>query len=954
MPRVALRNFTGGEVTPTLSARYDLKKFGSFLQVCRNFIPNLHGDIERRPGFRWVDTLPNDRTTGSPSGAVLIPFMYNTEVENNYVLLFRFDGLIDIAGVKCGADGKAIHPIEYVPLGTAEMHHNYVPPKELYELSYAQVADVLYIAHPNHALSKVTRSGAFPYVWNFESVSINKSLPKPVGLEAKWVSGNGEDTVEPDYDLYYVVSAVDAEGVESLPSDPGITKGKYATDWVVGNHVDLSWNPVPGADHYRVYRVAAGYYGLIAVVEQPDEGFVSFQDNNIEADVSISPKEDWNPFLEKDENGNDKVNNPATICFHNQRMWLGGGSLHPATLYASRTGDFESFRKSLPLQDDDPLEFMLASGSVDDIKWLSSFDNLLIGTAGSEYKASASGGAITPSDCHVTAQSYWGSSGLQPLLIGQSILHAQRANQHVRDLYYTWESDSYTGNDLSLLAPQLVEGHDLYQWCFQQSPGSCLWIVRSDGVLLCLTYMKEQNVFGWSVHELGDNGKAISVAVINGEREDVVFAVVQRGDIYTLERLERRFSDEDGIEDSFYLDCARTFEGNGLTSISGTETFTQSWLTAEVVTSSESEPYEPPAPPTPPDDNDADADADADADSDADSDADADADADSDADTGDYYIQHDLAFELSYAEVVAFLSSSAASSLSAGDGYVAYTATRPARRVNGYNYDFYANGGTGPSGNMSSWGFMGRLATQCTVDDSDLTLVLDNALELERNSAVGSFARIGGEIMKVTGTTISSVSSSRMIVFVVRGCADTFPETHSSGSEVWFYQSGVVVDATPRAAGTRMIFDVEPTINGDDAGTMTRKSISVTGRASRPYPPAGVKIQDQWRPSSARGEVTISWVGRDRAALGSSLVGFYDRSVNATESDVTYQYKLWHTYTGPSNPVTLAIGTTSGTSVTVGPFSLNVGHVGVYFELWAVKDGVESAHFQHSFTYWRT
>ena len=54
MPRVAFRNFTGGEVTPTLSARYDLQKFGSFLQCCENFIPNLHGDIERRPGISSI------------------------------------------------------------------------------------------------------------------------------------------------------------------------------------------------------------------------------------------------------------------------------------------------------------------------------------------------------------------------------------------------------------------------------------------------------------------------------------------------------------------------------------------------------------------------------------------------------------------------------------------------------------------------------------------------------------------------------------------------------------------------------------------------------------------------------------------------------------------------------------------------------------------------------------
>ena len=57
MARIAFRNFTGGEVTPTLSARYDLQKFGTFLQCCQNFVPNLHGDIERRAGTRFVAEL---------------------------------------------------------------------------------------------------------------------------------------------------------------------------------------------------------------------------------------------------------------------------------------------------------------------------------------------------------------------------------------------------------------------------------------------------------------------------------------------------------------------------------------------------------------------------------------------------------------------------------------------------------------------------------------------------------------------------------------------------------------------------------------------------------------------------------------------------------------------------------------------------------------------------------
>ena len=84
--RVAFRNFTGGEVSPSLAARYDLQKAGSFLASCFNFIPNLHGDIERRPGTRFVANLNGP--------AVLLPFQFNTEPENNYVLIFMKDRIM--------------------------------------------------------------------------------------------------------------------------------------------------------------------------------------------------------------------------------------------------------------------------------------------------------------------------------------------------------------------------------------------------------------------------------------------------------------------------------------------------------------------------------------------------------------------------------------------------------------------------------------------------------------------------------------------------------------------------------------------------------------------------------------------------------------------------------------------------------------------------------------------
>lgn len=673
MPRVAFRNFTGGEVTPTLSARYDLQKFGSFLQCCENFIPNLHGDIERRPGMRLIADL------GGKS--VLIPFQFNTEPENNYVLIFQ-SGSIRVAST----DGL---------LADVSIDSPYAM-EDVYDLSTAQAGDIVYLAHKNYALRKLTRSGTAPdYAWALEEVALNQSIDAPGAPTVTFVRDNPDDDASLNYTLRYVVTAVDADGVESVASAVGSTTGKYPTDWVVGNHVDLTWTAVEGAEEYNVYRESAGYYGFIGVAsggsatggaltglrmgtlttsnilrfagsitrtviignghvpnadttsaltvsEGEQNAFLvngklfvwvtkttttttwsqsydqengtswestttstreqfwamldcpagtpagtygsyttgnlgsnaaypsgdvdaytvvpvfsagttlRFTDQNFEPDTATTPKEDWNPFADG--------NNPATVAFHQQRLVLGGTKDDPASFFMSRTGDYENFRKSRPLQDDDPVEYMLASGSIDEIRWMASFGDLLIGTSGAEYKATSGGAAITSSDVQISVQSYWGSSGLAPLIIGQSVMHCQRSGSHVRDLYYSWESDGYAGNDLSLLAPQLVESHHIMQWAFQQSPGSNIWAVRDDGVLLCLTYMKEQNVYGWSRHVT--QGKVLSVAVISGSQEDVVMLVVERevggAKKYFLERLAGRFRDTDGIEEAFYVDGGLT------------------------------------------------------------------------------------------------------------------------------------------------------------------------------------------------------------------------------------------------------------------------------------------------------------------------------------------------------------------------------------------------------------
>ncbi|MDD2967181.1 MAG: hypothetical protein PHN64_06850 [Desulfovibrionaceae bacterium] len=519
--RIVCNNFTGGEISPTLSARYDLARHSNALQCMENMLPCLHGGAARRAGMRYLAQLN--------SHSVLIPFSFNAEAEQNFIIILQ-DGQFLVANT------AGLLPQYSTGQGTAAPY----AAAHLEAISYAQVGDVLYLAHKSYPLHKIMRTGQAPeYDWSVQAVVLNSSLPAPA-LPAVSFSGSAGS-----YTLRYTVVAVDAQGKESLPSPAGeCPTGRHPSDWVQGNSATITWAAVDGAVEYTLYREEAGYFGFIGTSKQ-----CSFSDQNYEADIADTPREDWNPFAEG--------NNPSTVAFHQQRMVLAGTAHSPQALYLSRTGDFENFRKSRPLQDDDPIEYQLASGTIDAIKWAVSFGDLLVGTAGCEYRATGEGGVLTTRNVNISAQSYWGSAGLHPIIIGNSVLHVQRHGARVRDLYYSLEKDGYAGNDLAIMAPHLFEGHSLRQWAYQQSPASTIWIVRDDGVLLALTYMKEHDIWGWSQHKT--QGKVLSVASISGAERDEIILVVQRtlqgAEQIFLERLAPPWEDKTSIEDAFFVDC---------------------------------------------------------------------------------------------------------------------------------------------------------------------------------------------------------------------------------------------------------------------------------------------------------------------------------------------------------------------------------------------------------------
>ena len=263
--RVCFKNFTGGEISDTLLARYDLAKYQNSLLRMENFFPNTHSNAVRRSGMRFVAVLgESTEENKNPVKAVLMPFIFSTEEEQNYVIVF-FDK-------KFSVYNKAGIVAENIACPYAE--------NDLYALSYAQVADTIYIAHKNYPLQKLTRSGEAPYTWAVNDVSINSSIAAPNKPTVTWKSGSGSGAAPADYQLRYKVVSVDSDGVQSVPSEAGAVTGRYPTEWIVGDKVTISWNAVNGAEEYNIYRESAGYFGYIGTTES-----TSFVDNNYEPDT---------------------------------------------------------------------------------------------------------------------------------------------------------------------------------------------------------------------------------------------------------------------------------------------------------------------------------------------------------------------------------------------------------------------------------------------------------------------------------------------------------------------------------------------------------------------------------------------------------------------------------------------------------------------------------------------
>ncbi len=647
MPEIIDRriSFNGGEVSPWTDPRIDLDKYRSSCRRLENFRPNVYGGAFSRPGTVHVMEQPNSGEAGrvvsfefsadvslilvfteeeftvlTTGDTPAIPVMDNDSVDGIWSTSQDYEKGTWIRSVVVGYEGIYYCTADHTSgtfttdlgngLWVASTSFKRPTPyqaSELPELQFAQVNDLLFVVHPNHAPRIISRFANNH--WTIEELVQEWPATRDENITATTISPSattGSVTLQATSAIFdaghvgsrWVLVERRAEPFEQLKVDSsGGTEsaalyvlGDWSCQVQAGNGTGTNWDVTavvqrsynkstwetirtltasrieqsglisgtelepcwlrvaiinstgsPPGGYFTIEATDANHYGIVEITGFTDSDTVTA--TVLFELASTNATTQWREGAWSDYRGW-----PRTVCLHEQRLFFGGNASQPQTIWGSVIDDYYNFRTGG--LDDLGLAFTMANRKANSIQWLVSQDDLLVGTAGDEGPVGSreADKALTPTNAKVGKFTTTGSAYLQALSVQDVVIFVQRSRRKAWEMAFTFESDGYKSNDLTLLAEHIADGL-ITGIALQKNPESVLWCVTATGELIGLVYERAQQVAGWCRYVT--DGAFESVAVVGGSgEEDQVWVTALRDGERHIERFQpdrtRTLKDADG------------------------------------------------------------------------------------------------------------------------------------------------------------------------------------------------------------------------------------------------------------------------------------------------------------------------------------------------------------------------------------------------------------------------
>lgn len=271
---------------------------------------------------------------------------------------------------------------------------------------------------------------------------------------------------------------------------------------------------------------------------------------------------------------------PSAVCFHQDRLGLAGAPNYPQQIDLSMSSDYENFAakgSSLVVADNNAISVKLLSAESNPIRWIkSSAQGLLAGAGSVEWQIApdSQSAALTPTNRSAQPTSFFGAANVDAVQAGNATLYVQTAYRKLREMNFFFQVGTFRSTDLTELAEHITIP-TIIKLAVQKEPLPLVWACRSDGVLLSMSYNRDDQTIkaGWARHTLGgqsDSGgtipqvKSIGVISASSATFDQLWMTVKRfingTSVVTVETLTAPYNDSMPQEDAYCLDGGATYD----------------------------------------------------------------------------------------------------------------------------------------------------------------------------------------------------------------------------------------------------------------------------------------------------------------------------------------------------------------------------------------------------------
>ncbi|RSZ23749.1 hypothetical protein NDM229_021220 [Acinetobacter bereziniae] len=301
-----------------------------------------------------------------------------------------------------------------------------------------------------------------------------------------------------------------------------------------------------------------------------------------------------------------------------------------------------------------------------------------------------------------------------------------------------------------------------------------------------------------------------------------------------------------------------------------------------------------------------------------------------------------IVFEMPYFEAVQRMGQTSVDTELANNpeiGYLMAAAIKP--QNNSLNALLYTDGGSNTLDLLEEVGVVDYCAS-CSLDQdisfTDTSFAVKKMQDLSRVK-VGTLVQVDQELL-----VYQSYDTETKVLTVKRGALDTLPRPHLKDAVFYFWDDSSGLDQTVYVDGETVHAKVLTTTPSgvENLGTSAVRILEINGRANRPYPPANVKINDEYYPDEIENDLVLTWVDRNRVQqTGGEILGFFEPGVTL-ESGVSYQLILIER---DENNVVLRTQNLSLGSLNTYTFatsSMDANTFSIEITLKSLRDGFES------------